>query len=225
MKTCEQCGADQVDARGICQNCGWRASGRSFTATSSNPSLGETRAADLPASALAAERAAPVGRTAGANQYQQNQQTPPQYESAAPVTPSAARPTTSFCGTCGARLEPGQVFCGQCGAPVSVAPYGTALSPVAGQRSGFYPGDDAAWSAQDGNALTEAVAPVAGYGGMRAAGSVPYGNRYGSGMQPPAAIPTSDGSRTTRLVLGVLCLCGSLFSAIAAIVVALSQQH
>jgi predicted amidophosphoribosyltransferase len=47
VTTCEQCGANAVDERGICGNCGWEADARAFREDEDAQSLGETRAAEV----------------------------------------------------------------------------------------------------------------------------------------------------------------------------------
>ena len=47
VTTCEQCGANAVDERSICRNCGWEADARAFRADEDAQSLGETRAAQM----------------------------------------------------------------------------------------------------------------------------------------------------------------------------------
>src|SRR5215472_10533832 len=69
--------------------------------------------------------------------------------------------TSRYCGTCGARIEPGEVFCGQCGTPVGAG--GSSLGNYGGGRSsgaGRYRMEDDVWSPGQGDALTEAVPPV-----------------------------------------------------------------
>ena len=148
MTTCENCGADTVDARGVCRTCGWHASD-DLTLEDDAPSLGETRAADaqeLPRGAV---------QRAGSN-------TPPRGSAMSPYdarpggTPPSGRGagavgTARFCGTCGARLEPGEAFCGQCGTPVGAGADYTRNVP-AGPTSRYYAGGNGAWSDVNGEA-------------------------------------------------------------------------
>src|SRR5215475_8998999 len=81
VNTCERCGADAVDARGVCQNCGWQRRGNAFTDTAGAPSLGETRAADV----------MPMGAPQGAFPSSANQ---PQRGA------TSGTGVGQFCGTC-----------------------------------------------------------------------------------------------------------------------------
>lgn len=122
----------------------------------------------------------------------------PQRTNAATPTPASSR----FCGACGARIEPGQTFCGQCGTPVAASGVFSAAMPSAPSDSGHYVVSGyPEWDPDERDAPTVVDAPIRG--GYRAA-------------------PAADNSgRTLRIIVGVLCLLGSLVSAIAAIVVAL----
>src|SRR5215469_15139652 len=171
VRTCINCGADTVDSRGICQNCGWSESDRN----SSSPSLGETRAAQIPMSPTDNRGMATSSRlqTNVAPQYpfertvDMPRNTPP----VSPTRSGASGPnmggtqggTSRYCGTCGARIEPGEVFCGQCGTPVGAG--GNSLGAYSGGRSsgsGRYrmEDDDDVWSPGQGDALTEAIPPA-----------------------------------------------------------------
>ena len=247
METCERCGADAVDARGLCQNCGWNAAFHHYEdLENSSPSLGETRAADAQFARGVAGRAssaASQGRDYGASLY-----TPPgnlsnfsNLSTGAPTphgggygAPARVSGDARYCGTCGARIEPGQAFCGQCGTPVtspSNGDRGTSFSPSAqnGGPSQYRVGDNQDWATNDADARTEmfspAVAAHGGYGsggnqgGLRYQSGTPY-NQGGYSTGYPAA--SANGSaRSTRILWGVLCLVGSAISAIAAIVVAI----
>ncbi len=229
MNTCERCGADAVDARGICRNCGWQARGNGFTDMDGAPSLGETRAAD----------AAPMGAT------RQPYRAPGSGSgawsgSAAGNTPASGTGAGRFCGTCGARIEPGQAFCGQCGTPVRGMSGGSLSAsqggaPTPSNPSRYQVGNSAGWHPDDGNAPTEEIRdlPPGGYGrsGLRFQSGVPYqappysrsGGGYGTSVDQP--VGPADTSRTVRMILGVLCLVGSLISAVAAIVLAIATIH
>jgi hypothetical protein len=74
--------------------------------------------------------------------------------------------------------------------------------------------------------------PAGGYGrsGLRMQSGVPYqappysrSGYAGTSADQPVGAP--DTSRTLRMILGVLCLAGSLISAVAAIVLALITIH
>ena len=226
MKTCERCGADTVDARGICRTCGWNARDgvySDYSDGSDTPSLGETRAADIPPGGYApANPASQAARSSRMNPY-----------------PTEARPTTSggatsggrFCGTCGARLESGTAFCGQCGTPVAV---GTANGLSFGASGPRQPDQEqyrvGGWSDGDGNEVTEMIpgAPPPVRGGFGRSGvGLPYGGApyHPAGYAPGGAALASRSSQTARLIVGVLCLIGSIVSASTAIILALTMGH
>ena len=73
VMTCEQCGADAVDTRGVCRNCGWQARQSQYAQDpygDDAPSLGETRAADvLPGAYPPAGSTAQSARNAAPNYY------------------------------------------------------------------------------------------------------------------------------------------------------------
>lgn len=198
MTTCENCGADAVDARGVCRACGWQM-GNETTLDDDSPSLGETRAADALES---------PGTSAGAPR------------SAGSTPPAPRGGTARFCGTCGARLEPGEAFCGQCGTPVGAGSDYTRNVP-ADSPSRYYVGGDG-WSGGNGDAYTEAytappLPPVAPYNRPSAVGGGPYtpGN-FGASAAPRAA----DQSQAGRIVFGLLCILGSIVSAAGAVYLA-----
>jgi zinc-ribbon domain len=116
--------------------------------------------------------------------------------------PTPGATSSRFCGACGARIEPGQTFCGQCGTPVAASGVFSAAAPAVSEDSGHYiVGAYPQWDPADRDAPTVVDAPIRG--GHRVA-------------------PTGDSSgRALRIIFGVLCLLGSLISAIAAIVLAL----
>ena len=230
MTTCERCGANAVNARGVCEHCGWRAarSGVAF-GDDSSPSLGETRAADVlpnpaeqrttiaPGTRAPNTPMPPLERTTGMpNAPRSTADARPQYSTAAPSS------TARYCGTCGARIAPGEAFCGQCGTPVGAgSSAGTSLQPASGQYSRYHVSGDSSWSTEEGDALTEAFVP---------ASSQPYargisGGRGGYMSSSPGATaaPASASAHTGRIIVGVICLTGSLASAIGAIVLALSK--
>jgi hypothetical protein len=219
--TCERCGADAVDARGRCRNCGWQMPADGYTGRDSSPSLGETRAADVPAGA--------AGRASAASPLPGGGYQPSRSVGAAlPPVPAKAGPTGRFCGTCGARLEPGRAFCGQCGTPVvATGVYGGTESGV----SRYQAAADEEWAVEDGDAPTEEIPDlpppyVNPYGAAMPRGplSGPYGSMgYASGTGAPTLETPSGGSRSVRIVLGMLCLFGSVVSAAAAIILALAK--
>jgi hypothetical protein len=132
----------------------------------------------------------------------------------APQAPQDAAPATSrFCGTCGARLEPGRPFCGQCGTPVSVSGvHNSTAMRAAPSGSGVYrTGSSAQWPRQiDGDSPTVAEMPMQ--------------DLYGEGDYQ-GEYQVDDSSRTMRIVVGILCLIGSFATAVAAIVLALATFH
>lgn len=226
MNTCEQCGADAVDARGICRNCGWNARLGMFIEADDTPSLGETRAADIPPGGYAVSGpTSQSARNPRMNSY-----------------PTEARPTTAaggatnagrFCGTCGARLESGMAFCGQCGTPVaSSATNGLTFGSSALRQSGQEQYRVGGWPDGDGNELTEAIPGAGmpgnnGFGRSGAGPGLPYGGTpyHPTGYMPSRSDVTARSSHTTRLIVGVLCLIGSIISASSAIILALTMGH
>ena len=230
MKTCERCGADAVDARGLCRNCGWQArlsqyGQNPYGDDDDAPSLGETRAADvLPGAYPPAGTMAQSGRNA-----------PPNHFAAEARPTSAAGGVTSggrFCGACGARLESGIAFCGQCGTPVAGSgATGMTFANSGLRQSGQEQYRVGGWSDGDGNEATEMMpgAGAPGYNGFGRSGigpGLPYGAapyhsaEYGQPRQSSA----TTSSRTTRMVFGMLCLLGSIVSASLAIILVLTMR-
>jgi len=232
VRTCEECGADAVDARGICQNCGWEMQAMDDDA----PSLGETRAADIPTTVAGNRgRVTPPVQPSGVA-------SPPLFERTVDMPRYATPPsrptrnnatsmtgtqgTSRYCGTCGARIERGEVFCGQCGTPVGASGnnFGNAggRSAVGGSPSRYFVGDEEMWSPTQGDALTEAYVPSppppmpARYNQGMA--SAPYHQGYGT-PAPLAGQPANASARTARIVWGVICLAASLLTAGAAVLV------
>jgi hypothetical protein len=223
--TCERCGADAVDARGRCRNCGWQMPMNAYSDRGSSPSLGETRAAEIPAGAPGRPAAAMPLPASGVSSHPGRS-----FGSALPPVPVSSGPTGRFCGTCGARLEAGRAFCGQCGTPIAATGFSGRVAPTSG--SGRYLRDaDEDWAVEDGDAPTEEVPDfpppfVNPYGSPVGKGplSGPYGAMgYGNGAGAPPLETPSGGSRSTRIVLGMICLFGSVVSAAAAIILALAK--
>ncbi|HEX6800449.1 MAG TPA: zinc ribbon domain-containing protein [Ktedonobacterales bacterium] len=218
MTRCENCGADSVDARGVCRTCGWQASD-DVTLDDDSPSLGATRAADV-----LEPKGTRAPRSGGATPPRPS--TSAQYGASSAGTPPSPRGgtgTARFCGTCGARLEPGEAFCGQCGTPVSAAGDYTRNVP-AGSTSRYYVGGNGGWSGSNGDDYTEAfTAPplpaAAPYNRPSTAGGGPY-TPPGFGAATP---PATDQSRTGRIVFGLLCILGSLVSAAGAVYIAFAR--
>ncbi len=163
--------------------------------------------------------------------------------------------TPLFCGTCGARLEDGQAFCGQCGSQVDQGGRGLAARVGAGATIASPPplsngvsaplryrvGEEHGWEGDNDaptEMFTEAAPARSAYGGYSVYGQAgarshvatppAYGSRRyedeldnGDELGAPAAHST----RTTKIVFGVLCLLGSLITAVAAIVLALLTFH
>jgi hypothetical protein len=161
-----------------------------------------TRATDPAATRADSSGGAPGGRGAGGSGLFSYAPRPdsnaPQRGKAATPAPSSSR----FCGACGARIEPGQTFCGQCGTPVAASGVFSAAMKATPSDSGHYVvGGYPQWGPADQDAPTVVDAPIRG--------------GYG-------ASSTGDASgRAVRVIVGVLCLLGSLISAIAAIVLAI----
>lgn len=202
MGTCERCGADAVDGRGVCRNCGWQSPHAYDTGA---PSYGETRAADpavsppptnrYPANAMEADRAATVAAQATRS------------------GPSGGNPATSrYCGVCGARIQGSETFCGQCGSPVA---------PASGAGR-YQVGSNAGWNDDDRNSYTEALPEAPGLAASRNpyvandqyARSYPpqYGSRGGASEPAPTGM-----TRSTRMTLGIILLALSVFLALGAI--------
>lgn len=221
MTTCEQCGAEAVDAAGRCRNCGWQAPASDYD--DSSPSLGETRAADVPdVVEIHGGRTsqAPEPRFDSTAQMPPYGQPYPQPARGGPNTPpitgtTGMTSTGRFCGACGARITGNEAFCGQCGTPVGATSSGFG-SAQDQQQTRYQVGGAAGWQQGASDEPTEMfVAPPMN----------PYQQRTGVPYQPtgynPAVQRSADSSRTVRVVFGILCLAGSIGSAIAAIVLAL----
>lgn len=222
MKTCEQCGLDTVDARGTCRNCGWQERNDQFSDTDDTPSLGETRAADIPPGGYpAANPTSQPARSSRMNPY------PAETRSTSLV--GGATSGGRFCGTCGARLESGIAFCGQCGTPVATAsPTGLTFGSGAPRPTAQEQYRVGGWSDGDGNEVTEMIPGTPAYNGFGRSGvgqGTPYGGApYHATGYPPVRSATSS-TQMSRLIIGVLCLVGSIISASAAIILALTMTH
>lgn len=216
MTTCENCGADTVDARGVCRACGWQA-GDDVTIDDDSPSLGQTRAAD----AAEPPRGSAQWSAGGASA---RTQATAQYRAGSGATPPSPRGgagagTARFCGTCGARLEPGEAFCGQCGTPVGASGDYTRNVP-AGPTSRYYAGGNGAWSSGGDDAYTEEyTAPPLPAAAPYNRPSAPGGGVYTPANFGATAAPVE--SRAGRVVFGLLCIVGSLISAAGAVYLAL----
>lgn len=234
MTRCEQCGAEAVSADGVCGNCGWQTPTAADAPEAevadelgSSPSLGETRAADipdLPAPRPATRSGAPA---AAATPALERTVDLPRYTPPARTAGSRAPTTTGtparFCGTCGARITGNEAFCGQCGTPVSasMADAGTAFRAPATGAARFQADADGPWQSADGDAPTEAFLPPASAYGR---GARPTAYPMDGGYSAARAPETSGSGRSVRIVLGILCLVGSLASAAGALLLALQQK-
>ena len=223
MNTCEHCGADAVDSRGVCALCGWHASQGPTPDAGSSPSLGATRVASVGDYALAKGEysRAPIRNEVGKGG---NGSIPPPLELRQSDPRSSLRTQSRFCGACGARLGNDEVFCGQCGTPVGTSGGGETLqgrNPAGGRLYGLSP--DEAWSPVENDARTEAYSYAAHARGPLAAEApnVLYRpNDFGSARQTMSASRSGESLRTMRLVVGVICLAVSLMSAALAILLA-----
>ncbi|HKT38941.1 MAG TPA: zinc ribbon domain-containing protein [Ktedonobacterales bacterium] len=205
--------------------CGWNARENMYDIADDSPSLGETRAADIPPGGYGVS--GPTSQAARGSRMS--------------PYPTEARPTASvggatsggrFCGACGARLESGMAFCGQCGSPVAATSDSGLTFGASGLRTtaqeqyrvGGWPDDD-------GNELTEAIPGATGYNNGFGRSGAGLGLQYGgvpyhpTGYVPASGATPTSSSRTARLAVGVLCLIGSVISASAAIILALSMGH
>ncbi|HEX9056394.1 MAG TPA: zinc ribbon domain-containing protein [Ktedonobacterales bacterium] len=219
--TCERCGADAVDERGTCQACGWRAADQAFDAGSSSPSLAETRAADVPIVA----RTPLIARQSTPGSFADQDRWAPSFPAGSTSRPGtrgpAGRSTGLFCGTCGARIEPGEQFCGQCGTPVfaggSGADHGTSLRPAQPAPSRY--GSAESWTPADNDA------PTMSYSDMQGELGPGYPGRMGSGIYDPHAegMGRAPANRELRIVFGLLCILGGLVSGAGAIVLAFAH--
>jgi hypothetical protein len=231
VRTCENCGADAVDSRGVCQNCGF------IEERNSSPSLGETRAAEIPRSSMD-NRGTGIGssslQSGSPSQYPFERTVDmPRYTPPVSPRPNGGFPSqvgigtqtggialARYCGTCGARIERGEVFCGQCGTPVG--PSGNNLGTYGGGRNtGSYLAgdDDEVWSPSHGDALTEAMLP-----GPPTPMPAPYnrgvsGSPYSSGYGTATSYDGVQSSRSIRILWGILCLVASLMLAGVAVAV------
>jgi hypothetical protein len=213
VTTCEQCGADTVDSQGICRNCGWQAQDPESLEDGA-PSLGETRAAGVIDDGAGAPGARPTPRP----RFERTTQLPPYGTPGQPASPSkppvlgTSTSIARYCGACGARISGSEAFCGQCGTPVGAPP-----GSYGGPAPRYHVGGTGNWTPEQGEAPTEAYipSPGAGYAGSRP------GAPYYPVSQPGAR--QGNGGRTARIVIGVLCLMGSVGSAIAAVILAVAK--
>ena len=217
VTTCERCGADTLDARGHCATCGWQAP----SATSedeSSPSLGATRAAVVPDAEPWTARSAQ--QAASGDRFGQTASMPP----ARTLLRSAplAGASTRYCGVCGARISADEVFCGQCGTPVGM-PSGDYATVNGSEGSRRYADERVdQWAPVQHDELTEAYAPAAPSGyGYSGAGRQYRPAGYASGYTNTQTQQVSSGARSVRIVVGILCLAGSLVSAAVAIFLAI----
>ena len=225
VTTCEQCGADAVNARGICANCGWQSPERMYDDDGS-PSLGETRAAEIPAGEAApgaGRSPTPPSRFTQTAEMQRPGQPSRVSGPQAGTGMGTSAGTARYCGTCGARIANGEAFCGQCGTPVGAGSgdYGTvnmAVGPVSRYQVG-----GTGWG---GDAPTEEYAAPFGNAYPNTPANMPYTPpQFGSGpnMTSVGAPAASGSGRTVRIVFGVLCLAGSIASAVVAVILAVTK--
>lgn len=210
--TCQHCGADAVDASGVCRACGWRVGSTAAQSQTSADSLAETREADIP---LPARRVSAAARTTGpaTPPVRHGATMPPAPRGVSGAYGGAAPASKRFCGSCGAEIEPGQQFCGQCGTPV--AGYEALGNPPTLAHRGTYPPmpydqEREVWSPADQDAPTEQFVPP-----YRYPSNAPFrqSGAYGSTVGAAGGL-----TRETRVLLGILCILGALISGVAAIV-------
>lgn len=234
MTTCEHCGAHAVNAHGVCEECGWRTAASGVAYDDSSPSLGETRAADVPYSPAEQRPAhAPGTRVPNTPMPPLEHTTGRPNQTGAPRSTADARPryttaaptsTSRYCGTCGARIAPGEAFCGQCGTPVGAGSIaGTSLQPAANPYDRYQIDSDSAWSSAEGDAPTEAFIPSSAQPYPRGFSSAPNARGSFGPSSGAAATSAASSARTGRIIVGVVCLIGSLASAVGAIVLALTN--
>ncbi len=212
MTTCERCGANAVDALGVCRACGWETAGTGLDELDDTPSLGETRAADLPPGVRLPDTGAAYQADAAADRTKALPHFPSTIQTADPSTPPSPTGTGRFCGACGARIVGSEAFCGQCGTPVGMATgiqHGSSFGMPPAPPSPYQLGSAPAWPSPEGDAPTEAfvASPLARYSGPG----------YASVNTAQAGGP----SRGVRIVVGALCLVGSVVSAITAVLLAI----
>lgn len=233
--TCDHCGADAVDASGVCQACGWRAqsapvaqAGTQAGTQAEADELAATREADIPQPVRRATTGRPAPATNTPNSSPNG--SPSGFAVAGTAAPRSgprsgaygggAPATTRYCGACGAEIEPGRQFCGQCGTPVGRLEDEGDPRTIGAPRRGTFPpaayaddGDDEMWSPADQDAPTEQFSP-------------PYarpsaGYRQSGYYQAVGQAPGGGLSREMRVFLGILCILGALVSGAGAIVLAL----
>jgi hypothetical protein len=187
-----------------------------------DPSLGETRAADI------AMQPAPGGGYPRNNNYQGATTGATAATPGTPGTPGTRAPRSApagsgaprYCGVCGARITGSEAFCGQCGSPVASAPGRPGSQPGPSR----YQVGPANWGEGDADAYTEAMLPEPP---SVAAARNPYVNdpyarsyapAYGgsAGSQPPVG----GLSRSSRITIGALFLGASVLIAIITITLA-----
>ena len=241
--TCVYCGADAVDASGVCQACGRHVASASATphhdshdAYESTDATAETREADILLPARRATAAPPLAhqgppampapRSGDRNGDRGDGGPRTGVRGGSGVYGGAAPSTNRYCGTCGAEIEPGMQFCGQCGASVTgVAGFEGATFAGAPRRGTFPPGARSAfasdtspgyddWSPADQDAPTEQFTPPFAYP------NAPH--RQSGAFGPHAPAPDAGGglSREMSAFLGILCILGALVSGAGAIILA-----
>jgi hypothetical protein len=212
--TCERCGADAVDGRGVCRNCGWQAPNDGFD---DSPSYGETRAADpalsppatgrYPASGPGIDRASTIAAQAT------------RADRTGPVS-GGHTAAGRFCGVCGARITGSETFCGQCGSPVA-PPSGPGGRPGSqpGPGGHYQVGGAAGWDDDDRNAYTEALPETPTMAAARNPYAAdPYARSYAPQYGSRGAVEPQRGmTRSTRITLGVVFLAVSILLALGAI--------
>ncbi|HEX8732668.1 MAG TPA: hypothetical protein VF725_11490 [Ktedonobacterales bacterium] len=213
MGTCERCGADAVDGRGLCRNCGWQASASLYDDA---PSLGETRAAD-PALLPPVAGRYPAGGSgydrmpSAATQAARSPRSGPMGGPMSGPNSGPDHATTRFCGTCGARITGTETFCGQCGAPLNAG-------SQPGSGAGRYAlGGVSSWD--DNDAYTEAMPESP----TMAASHNPFAvDSYGRSYPQPygqRGAQVGGMARSTRLTWGIVCLAISIVLALGAIAI------
>lgn len=216
---CQNCGSERVGADGVCANCGWSADtaasayGTKPVQTVGANDLGATRESTAFPRGPRPGMNLPGTNVAGGNPGQGLLSRSAASGPSGPSTPSAPRVDTpdlmadddldevppedeieDFCGNCGAPIQHGRTFCGKCGAPVTRGGVGQTTASSRHVAYDIPP----PWRPEDREAPTQLDIQASGGAAQAATGLTPQ-------------------QRAIRIGLGILCLLGSLVTAVLAI--------